>query len=99
MGSNVPPITPIRPPTTERAYPVPRRPTRAGRSAAAETEPPPPGGSGGGRPACDRLPRAAGRELTRRSPGANRSRGWSDGAVLPNGDGADRLRERPGYGL
>src|SRR4051812_20561300 len=88
MGSNVPPITPIRPPVTERGYPV-----LAVAGPAGPVRP-------GGRP---RVPRAADPSPTgspvqpvAARPADRRDRtgavGWTNGAALTNGHGGLRLR-------
>src|SRR3954470_1724239 len=56
-GSNVPPMIPIRPPATGRAYPGPREPAPSGPVQAGDRMPTRRWGSGAG---ATRLPRAAG---------------------------------------
>src|SRR4051794_31462104 len=58
MGSKVPPITPTRPPATERGYPGLPEPAREDRPRPRAPEP---DVVRTARARCDRLPRAAGR--------------------------------------
>src|SRR6185312_4233949 len=98
MGSNVPPITPIRPPTTERAYPVAPGSTRAGPDRPGKRNRRPRGEPGADGPLATGSPV----QPVANSPGDRRVRTgaveWSDGAVLSNGAGADRLRRRTAIG-
>src|SRR3954468_1210662 len=81
MGSNVPPITPIRPPTTERAYPVPRRPPAPDRAQPQKRNRRPRGDPGADGPLATGSPV----QPVANSPGDRRGRTRAvDGATAPS---------------